>query len=237
MIEYVSYTGFELKNQKQISNWLLSLANKEGFSIKNLYYNYVSPDQIQSLNNEFLKHDYVTDVLAFDYCEGSELSAEVFICQSEVEKNAKASLKMNPENPRAWYVLANNDFYKPKQYGGGKKVETYLNNAIKENEIRARERAASVTQEDRSTYAGSNLRSAGRFEKQTAMINPFAANSMILGGADTGVITEAAENKKREYGSTDRFEFRTQADMAADQYNSDIGMNNMNSLYEDTYLL
>ena len=89
MIEFVYYTGFELKHQKQVSNWLLSLANKEGFSIKNLYYNYVSPDQIQSLNKEFLKHDYVTDVLAFDYREGSELSAEVFICQLEVEKNAK----------------------------------------------------------------------------------------------------------------------------------------------------
>ena len=88
MIEFVYYTGFELKHQEQVSNWLLSLANKEGFSIKNLYYNYVSPDQIQSLNNEFLNHDYVTDVLAFDYCEGRELSAEVFICQSEVEKNA-----------------------------------------------------------------------------------------------------------------------------------------------------
>ncbi len=89
MIEFVYYTDFKLKYQKQVSNWLLSLANKEGFLIKNLYYNYVSPDQIQSLNNEFLKHDYVTDVLAFDYCEGSELSAEVFICQAEVEKNAK----------------------------------------------------------------------------------------------------------------------------------------------------
>jgi len=97
MIEFVYYTGFELKNQRQVSNWLLSLANKEGFSIKNLFYNYVSPDQIQSLNNEFLKHDYVTDVLAFDYCEGSELSAEVFICQSEVEKNAK-DLSQSIEN-------------------------------------------------------------------------------------------------------------------------------------------
>ena len=97
MIEFVYYTGFELKNQKQVSNWLKFLAKTEGFSIKNLYYNYVSPDQIQSLNNEFLKHDYVTDVLAFDYCEGSELSAEVFICQSEVEKNAK-DLSQSIEN-------------------------------------------------------------------------------------------------------------------------------------------
>ena len=112
-----------------------------------------------------------------------------------------------------------------------------ISNAIKENELRARERAASARQEDRSTFDGSNLRSAGRFERQTAMINPFAANSMILGDTDTGMITEAAENKKRKNVYTGSFEFRTQADMAADQYNSDIGMNNMNSLYEDTYLL
>tara|TARA_R100001129_G_scaffold113439_2_gene78244 strand:+ start:3222 stop:3662 length:441 start_codon:yes stop_codon:yes gene_type:complete len=96
---------------------------------------------------------------------------------------------------------------------------------------------APVSQENRSTFAGSNLRSAGRFEKQSAMINPFATQSMILGGTDTGMITEAAENTKRKNVYTDKFEFRTQADMAADQYNSDIGMNNMNSLYEDTYLL
>ena len=112
-----------------------------------------------------------------------------------------------------------------------------LGNDIKANELRARERNASVAQEDRSTFAGSNLRSAGRFEKQTAMINPFAAQSMILGGADTGMITEAKKIKEREYGGNFKLETRSQQDMAADQYNSDIGMNNMNSLYEDTYLL
>ena len=69
------------------------------------------------------------------------------------------------------------------------------------------------------------------------MINPFAAQSMILGGTDTGMITEAADQTRKKTAKTDKFEFRTQADMAADQYNSDIGMNNMNSLYEDTYLL
>ncbi len=97
MIEFVYYTDFELKHQKQVSNWLLSLTNKEGFLIKNLYFNYVSPDQIQSLNNEFLNHDYATDVLAFDYCDGSEISAEVFICQEEVEKNAN-DLSQSIEN-------------------------------------------------------------------------------------------------------------------------------------------
>ena len=89
MIDFVYYTDFELKNQKSVSEWLLSLANKEGFKIKNLHYNYVTSDEIQSLNNEFLNHNYITDVIAFDYSEGNEISGEVFICQSQVHKNAK----------------------------------------------------------------------------------------------------------------------------------------------------
>ena len=89
MIDFVYYTDFELKDQKSVSDWLLSLANKEGYTIKNLQYNYVSPNEIQSLNNEFLNHDYVTDVIAFDYSEGNKISAEVFICQKQVQKNAK----------------------------------------------------------------------------------------------------------------------------------------------------
>ena len=89
MIEFVYYTDFELKDQKSVSDWLLSLVKKEGYKIKNIQYNYVSPDEIQSLNNEFLNHDYVTDVIAFDYSEGNKISAEVFICQKQVQKNAK----------------------------------------------------------------------------------------------------------------------------------------------------
>tara|TARA_B100001778_G_C18523285_1_gene599927 strand:+ start:299 stop:736 length:438 start_codon:yes stop_codon:yes gene_type:complete len=95
------------------------------------------------------------------------------------------------------------------------------------------------TPSERSTYAGSNLRSAGRFERETAMINPFAAQSMILGDTDTSMITEQKERKKPnlEYGGNFEVGTRSQEEMAADQYNSDIGMNNMNSLYEQTYLL
>ena len=39
MIDFVYYTDFELKDQKSVSDWLLSLAKKEGNTIKNLQYN------------------------------------------------------------------------------------------------------------------------------------------------------------------------------------------------------
>ena len=88
MIEFVFNTDFMLNNKKEISTWLLFLAKNEGFSIKNLNYNFVSAEKIQSINNQFLSHDYPTDVIAFDYCEDKELSGEVFVCQKIVEQNA-----------------------------------------------------------------------------------------------------------------------------------------------------
>ena len=74
MIEFTFNTDFILDNKEHISDWLFSLANSEGFTIKNLHYNYVSVEKIQSINNQFLNHDYPTDVIAFDYCEDKELS-------------------------------------------------------------------------------------------------------------------------------------------------------------------
>jgi len=88
MIEFTFDTDFILDNKKQISDWLLSLARSEGFTIKNLHYNFVSDEKIHSINNQFLNHDYPTDVIAFDYCEDKDLSGEVFVCQKIVEQNA-----------------------------------------------------------------------------------------------------------------------------------------------------
>ena len=97
MIEFVFNTDFMLDNKKEISTWLLFLAKNEGFSIKNLNYNFVSAEKIQSINNQFLNHDYPTDVIAFDYCEDKELSGEIFVCQKIVEQNA-VYYAQTPEN-------------------------------------------------------------------------------------------------------------------------------------------
>ena len=88
MVEFTFNTDFIIDNKKQVSDWLLFLANNKGFSIKNLHYSFVSAEKIQSINNQFLNHDYATDVIAFDYSEDKELSGEVFVCQKIVEQNA-----------------------------------------------------------------------------------------------------------------------------------------------------
>jgi len=52
------------------------------------------------------------------------------IMSARVKENANQSVRLDSNNIRGWYVLANNDYYTPKQFGGGKKVEEYLLKAI-----------------------------------------------------------------------------------------------------------
>ncbi len=52
------------------------------------------------------------------------------IISAKVKENANESIKLDSNNIRGWYVLANNDYYTPKQFGGGKKAEEYLLKAI-----------------------------------------------------------------------------------------------------------
>lgn len=52
------------------------------------------------------------------------------VLSARVKENAFKSVEIDSNNVRGWYVLASNDYYTPKQFGGGKKAEGYLLKAI-----------------------------------------------------------------------------------------------------------
>jgi rRNA maturation RNase YbeY len=40
------------------------------------------------VNQNFLQHDYYTDIITFDYCEGEIVSGDIFISVERVKENA-----------------------------------------------------------------------------------------------------------------------------------------------------
>ena len=64
-------------------------ADKDGFKIKKLEYNFVDIKQMESLNNNFLNHKNDTDIITFDYSEGKTIIAEVFISTVMMIDNAQ----------------------------------------------------------------------------------------------------------------------------------------------------
>jgi probable rRNA maturation factor len=50
----------------------------------------VGAKEMASLNEKFLQHEGPTDVITFDYSEGTEdLNGEIFVCVTEAERQAK----------------------------------------------------------------------------------------------------------------------------------------------------
>ena len=55
---------------------------------------------------------------------------EIMTLSAKSGKHYQKAVKMAPENMRAHLALGKSDFYTPKEYGGGEKVEEYLLKAI-----------------------------------------------------------------------------------------------------------
>lgn len=51
---------------------------------------FCSDDYILQANNEFLSHDYYTDIITFDYCDGAVVSGDLLISLDTVRSNAEA---------------------------------------------------------------------------------------------------------------------------------------------------
>lgn len=89
MIGFNYETGFKLKDEPGTRQWLLIVAEKEGFGIETVNYIFCSDPYLHDLNLKYLDHDTLTDVIGFDYSIGKNLQGDIFISVDRVKENAK----------------------------------------------------------------------------------------------------------------------------------------------------
>lgn len=81
-------TKFQFK-QRRINNlWLKTVAESEIKRLGSVNLIFCSDNYILDINQQYLQHDYFTDVITFDYCEGDLLSGDIFISVDTVRENA-----------------------------------------------------------------------------------------------------------------------------------------------------
>jgi probable rRNA maturation factor len=69
--------------------WLNEVAKEEDALIKKINYIFCTDEELLSINVEYLKHDYYTDIITFPYCEELQaLEADIFISVERVTENA-----------------------------------------------------------------------------------------------------------------------------------------------------
>lgn len=80
---------FSLKNPRKITSWIKRVVEKEGASIGEINYVFCSDPYLLTLNQGFLKHNTLTDIITFDNSEDkSSLEGEIYISIERVKENA-----------------------------------------------------------------------------------------------------------------------------------------------------
>ncbi|MCW1954184.1 MAG: rRNA maturation RNase YbeY [Flavobacteriia bacterium] len=80
----------EFSEPEKYSDWLHAISDSEGFELGALTYIFCSDDYLLRLNQEYLKHDTLTDIITFDYVSGKLISGDVYISLDRVAENALA---------------------------------------------------------------------------------------------------------------------------------------------------
>jgi len=85
---YTEGIDFKLKGKSFNNRWLTLVAESEIRRIGAISIIFCSDSYILDINMKYLQHDYFTDIITFDYCEGEKLSGDLFISIDSVRENA-----------------------------------------------------------------------------------------------------------------------------------------------------
>ena len=90
MITY-NTDGVKMPSIKKRENtaWLKAVAASYGKRVGEIAYIFVDDEKILEVNRQYLGHDYYTDIITFDYCEGDVISGDLFISLDTVRTNAE----------------------------------------------------------------------------------------------------------------------------------------------------
>lgn len=89
MISFNYEFDFELPNEGEISNWLSYVILSENKKEGDINYIFCDDDYLVKINQQYLAHDTLTDIISFDYSVGNELQGDIFISIERVRENAQ----------------------------------------------------------------------------------------------------------------------------------------------------
>lgn len=90
MISYYN-EGVEmpLLNKNAKRDWIKKVVELFGKKLGEVTYIFCNDEKILEVNNQYLQHDYYTDIITFDYTEGNKISGDLFISLDTVRSNAE----------------------------------------------------------------------------------------------------------------------------------------------------
>jgi probable rRNA maturation factor len=88
----ISFVSEEIKfnfpDKLKIKQWIKNTVAEEGSRVGEISIVFCSDEYLLNVNNQYLQHDYYTDIITFDYSEDGFVSGDLMISIDRVKENA-----------------------------------------------------------------------------------------------------------------------------------------------------
>lgn len=89
----ISYCAENVKipaiKKREVNEWIRKVAEGYGKKCGEIAYIFCDDNKILEVNQTYLRHDYYTDIITFDYTEENIISGDIFISLDTVRSNAE----------------------------------------------------------------------------------------------------------------------------------------------------
>jgi rRNA maturation RNase YbeY len=75
-------------SKRLLKAWIKEFVANHSKKVGELAFVFCDDEKILEVNRNFLQHDYYTDIITFDYCEGIIVSGDIYISVERVQENA-----------------------------------------------------------------------------------------------------------------------------------------------------
>ena len=72
---------------RNVTHWIKIIISKYDFKVGELTYIFCNDTYLLDINIKFLNHDFLTDIITFDYSDGNIVSGDLFISLERVKEN------------------------------------------------------------------------------------------------------------------------------------------------------
>jgi len=86
---HYSDVSFQLINESKICSWIQEVILSEEKITGDIFYHFVTEEEILEINQVHLSHDYFTDIITFDNSFVNIINGEIFISIPTVQSNAQ----------------------------------------------------------------------------------------------------------------------------------------------------
>lgn len=76
-------------DENALSQWIESVAKKHNRETGEISYLFCDDNKILEVNQQYLNHDFYTDIITFDYCEENMIAGDIIISLQTVKSNSQ----------------------------------------------------------------------------------------------------------------------------------------------------